>query len=134
MRNYLFGFSISLSFSRIFFGWFVGGGIFFIYAVNRRQETVNRIGLINRSIISKVIKLLITLERIRISGKSVFMRINIGRMTLFSVLIISFYINNIVFQVVSLVQQSQIIVGISIGNGLSWIRQERIINIVSNVV
>lgn len=73
MRNYLFGFLILLSFLRIFFGWFVGGGIFFIYAVNRCQEMVNRIGLINRLIILKVIKLLIMLERIRISGKLVFM-------------------------------------------------------------
>lgn len=58
---------------------------------------VNRIGLINRLIILKVIKLLIMLERIRISGKLVFMWINIGWMMLFSVLIILFYINNIVF-------------------------------------
>lgn len=62
----------------------------------RRRETANRTGPINRPIIPKAIKPPITPERIRISGKSAPMRINIGRMTLSSVPTTPLHTNNTV--------------------------------------
>ncbi len=59
-------------------------------------ETANRTGPINRPIIPKAIKPPITPERIRISGKSAPMRINIGRMTLSSVPTTPLHTNNTV--------------------------------------
>lgn len=98
----------------------------------RRQETANRTGPINRPIIPKAIKPPITPERIRISGKSAPMRINIGRMTLSSVPTTPLQTNSTVpGGIASPVEPDNR--RNQYRNGPSWTRQERIINTVSKV-